>query len=126
GFIVDYYGITSFLLQALDIFSGDLRPDDILKNINEEYPKLELNHNKLVEFFKNIKYSRHHFREGFIDEAVRYIEPLDKRDEFKDLLKQFNKSLAIVLPNTKAMKFFNDFKLYNQIRLTARNAYPDD
>ncbi|MBC7757503.1 MAG: type I restriction endonuclease subunit R, partial [Phormidesmis sp. FL-bin-119] len=126
GFIVDYYGITNFLIQALEIFSGDIRPDDILKNINEEYPKLELNHHKLVEFFKAIKLDRNYLRNDFIDEAVRFIEPIDKRDDFKDLLKQFNKSIAIVLPNTKAMKFFNDFKLFNQLKLTARNAYPDD
>src|SRR5690606_30490458 len=43
GFIVDYNGITAHLIQALEIFSGDVRPDDILKNINEEIPKLALN-----------------------------------------------------------------------------------
>lgn len=126
GYIVDYNGITAHLIKALEIFSGDVRPDDILKNINEEFPKLELNHYKLVEFFKPIKYDRKYNRDQFIDEAVRYIEPLDIRDEFKDLLKQFNKSIAIVLPNTKAMKFFYDFKLFNEIKLRARNAYPDD
>ena len=55
-----------------------------------------------------------------------HIEPIDIRDEFKDFLKQFNKSVAIVLPNTKAMKFFSDFKLFYEIKLRARNAYPDD
>lgn len=126
GFIVDYYGITSFLLQALEIFSGDIRPDDILKNINEEFPKLEMNHQKLVEFFKPLKLDRIYKRDEFIDAAVLYIEPLDTRDEFKDLLKQFNKSVGLVLPNTKAMRFFGDFKLFNEIRLRAKNAYPDD
>ena len=126
GYIIDYNGITAHLLQALEIFSGDIRPDDILKNINEEYPKLELNHTKLVDFFKPLGVDRNYLRAEYIDEAVRYIEPLDKRDEFKTLLKQFNKSVVIVLPNTKAMKFFGDFKLYNEIKLRARNAYPDD
>jgi type I restriction enzyme R subunit len=126
GFIVDYHGITAYLIQALEIFSGDIRPNDILKNINEEYPKLEANHHKLVEFFKPLKLDRKYKREEYIDAAVRYIEPIDKRDEFKELLKQFNKSVGLVLPNTMAMKFFSDFKLYNEIRLRARNAYPDD
>ena len=36
GYIVDYNGITAYLVQALEIFSGDIRPDDILKNLNEE------------------------------------------------------------------------------------------
>jgi len=126
GFIMDYNGITAYLIQALEIFSGDIRPDDILKNINEELPKLEMNHTKLVEFFKPLKIDRKYNREDFIDAAVRYIEPINKRDDFKVLLKDFNKSVNIVLPNTKAMKYQGDFQLFNEIKLKARNAFPDD
>lgn len=126
GFIVDYNGITAYLIQALEIFSGDLRPDDILKNINEEFPKLEMNHTKLVEFFKPMKIDRNYERDAFIDSAVRFIEPINRRDDFKALLKDFNKSINIVLPNTKALKYQGDFKLFNEIKLRARNAFPDD
>ena len=31
-----------------------------------------------------------------------------------------------MLPNTAALKFQSDFKLFNEIKLRARNAYPDD
>jgi type I restriction enzyme R subunit len=126
GFIVDYNGITAYLIQALEIFSGDLRPDDILKNINEEFPKLEMNHTKLVDFFKPMKIDRNYERSAFIDSAVLFIEPINRRDDFKALLKDFNKSINIVLPNTKALKYQGDFKLFNEIRLRARNAFPDD
>jgi type I restriction enzyme R subunit len=126
GYIVDYNGITAYLIQALEIFSGDIRPDDILKNINEEFPKLEMNHTKLVDFFKVMKIDRNYERDSYIDAAVRFIEPINKRDDFKVLLKDFNKSINIVLPNTKAMKYQGDFKLYNEIKLRARNAFPDD
>jgi len=126
GFIVDYNGITAYLIQALEIFSGDIRPDDILKNINEEFPKLEMNHTKLVDFFRPMKIDRKYLRDKYIDSAVRYIEPINKRDDFKSLLKDFNKSINIVLPNTMAMKFQGDFKLFNEIKLRARNAFPDD
>jgi type I restriction enzyme R subunit len=126
GYIMDYNGITDHLLEALKIFSGDIRPDDVLKNINEELPQLDLNHNKLLIFFKPLRAHRADEREKFMDEAVRFIEPADKRDNFKDLLKQFNKSVGIVLPDTRAMRFFNDFKLLNEIRKMARNMYPDD
>lgn len=126
GYIVDYNGITAYLIQALEIFSGDIRPDDILKNINEEFPKLEMNHTKLVEFFKPMKIDRSYERDAFIDSAIRFIEPINKRDDFKVLLKDFNKSINIVLPNTKALKYQGDFKLFNEIKLRARNAFPDD
>lgn len=126
GFIIDYNGITAYLIQALEIFSGDLRPDDILKNINEEFPKLEMNHTKLVDFFRPMKIDRNYNRDGYIDSAVRFIEPIDRRDDFKALLKDFNKSINIVLPNTKALKYQGDFKLFNEVKLRARNAFPDD
>ncbi len=62
----------------------------------------------------------------FLDEALRFIEPIHQRDEFKMLLKDFNKSINIVLPNPKAIPYQNDFKLFNELRLRARNAFPDD
>ncbi|WP_319482892.1 type I restriction endonuclease [uncultured Draconibacterium sp.] len=126
GYIVDYNGITAYLIQALEIFSDDIRPDDILKNINEEIPKMEMNHSKLVDFFKPMKINRNYQRDDYIDAAIRFIEPIDRRDEFKVLLKNFNKSINIVLPNVKAMKYQGDFKLFNEIKLRARNAFPDD
>jgi type I restriction enzyme R subunit len=123
GFIVDYYGITADLLHALKIFDGDLRPDDILKDLNEELPKLVLKHAKLVAFFKPIKIDRRYMPDDFTEAAVAYIEPIDLRDEFRELLKQFNKALAMVLPNVAAMRFEYDFKLFNTINLTAKNAF---
>lgn len=126
GYIVDYNGITSHLIQALEIFSGDVRPDDILRNINEEIPTLALNHAKLTDFFKPMKIDRNYERAQYMDAAIRYIEPLERRDMFKDLLKDFNKSVNIVLPNIAAMPYQKDFKLFNEIKLRARNAYPED
>lgn len=126
GFIVDYFGITAFLIQALEIFSGDLKPSDIMKNLSEELPRLEMNHNKLVGFFKPLGIDRQYERSQFIDAAIRYIEPINLRDEFKELLRNFNKSVAIVLPNVAARKYEADFKLFNEIKIRARNAYPDD
>src|SRR5690606_6810742 len=76
--------------------------------------------------FKSLKNDRNYERNRFIDDAIRYIEPIDRRDEFKILLKQFNKSLNIVLPNTAAIKYQYDFKLFNEIKLRARNTFPDD
>jgi type I restriction enzyme R subunit len=126
GFIVDYFGITAFLIQALEIFSGDLKPSDIMKNLSEELPRLGMNHNKLCNFFKPLGINPKYERNQYIDAAIRYIEPQNLRDEFKELLRNFNKSIAIVLPNVAAMKYEADFKLFNEIKIRARNAFPDD
>ena len=126
GYIIDYCGITAYLIQALEIFSGDLRPDDILKNLSEEIPLLEMNHAKMLDFFKPMKIDRSYERERFLDKGLQFIEPINKRDEFKMLLKQFNKSVNIVLPNVAAIRFQSDFKLFNELRIRAANAFPDD
>lgn len=126
GFIMDYNGITSHLVKALEIFSGDISPDDIIRNLNEEIPKLALNHQKLVDFFKTINTDRNYYPKEYIDKAIHYIDPLDLRDEFKILLKQFNKSMNIVLPNKAAMKYRNDFGLFNEIKRRASNIFVDD
>lgn len=126
GFIVDYFGITAFLIQALEIFSGDLKPSDIMKSLSEELPRLDMHHTKLVSFFKPISIDRNYQRPLFIEESIRYIEPIHLRDEFKELLRSFNKSIAIVLPNAAAIKYESDFKLFNEIKIRARNTYPED
>jgi type I restriction enzyme R subunit len=126
GFVVDYYGVTQNLVDALKIFSGELLPTDVMKNLSDEIPRLETNHTKLVDFFRNIKIDRKQRREEYIDACVLFLEPINIRDEFKDLLSNFNKSVDIVLPDNAAMRLQYDFYLYNEIKLQARNAYPDD
>lgn len=125
GLIVDYCGITQFLVDALEIFSGDLEPNDVMTNLNEEKPKLDANHDKLVKFFKEIKIDRRAEREKYLNACVHLIEPEDVRDEFKALLKAFNRSMDIVLPDEYAAKYGYDMKLYNDIRIKASNTYAD-
>jgi len=120
GYIVDYVGITKYLVQALEIFSGDLEPSDVMKNIESEKTVLQNRHTKLVNFFKKIKYDRHKQRDDFILKAVEYLQPQDIKDQFKELLRDFNKSMDIVLPDPFATQFEYDFTLFNEIRLMVR------
>lgn len=126
GYIIDYYGITANLLEALEIFSGDLTREDIVKNLEAEIPVLTMHHQQLVDFFGSLRINRLLNPEAYIDKAVQYIEPLDRRDVFKTLLKNFNKSVNIVLPHQAAMQFKEDFELFNLIKLHAKNTYADD
>jgi len=126
GLLVDYCGITEHLVQALEIFSGELEPNEVMQNLNEEFSRLDLRHDQLVAFFRHIKIDRFKEKDAYINKAVINLEAEDERDEFKDLLKKFNKSMDIVLPNSHALQYEYDLKLYNQIRLEARNAYVDE
>ena len=126
GLIVDYCGIAEHLVDAMEIFSGDLEPNDVMQNISAEIAKLGMRHQRLVDFFKDLKIDRTKERQKYIDKAVQHLEPIDIRDAFKELMKKFNKSLNIVLPDESALKYKDDFTLYNEIKLEASNLYVDN
>ena len=126
GLIVDYCGIAEHLVNAMEIFSGDLEPNDVMQNISAEIAKLGMRHQRLVDFFKELKIDRTKERQKYIDKAVQHLEPMDIRDAFKELMKKFNKSLNIVLPDESALKYKEDFTLYNEIKLEASNLYVDN
>lgn len=123
GLVVDYAGITNYLTQALKIFSGDLEASDVMTDIENEKTILENRHSKMVAFFNDIKIDRFKDRIKFVDECVLYLEPEDLRDKYIDLVKLFNKSMDIVLPDSFATKFEYDLKLYNDIKLEAVNTH---
>ena len=123
GLVVDYAGITNYLTEALKIFSGDLEAQDVMTDIENEKTILENRHSKMVAFFNDIKIDRFKDRAKFVDECVLYLEPEDLRDKYIDLVKLFNKSMDIVLPDSFATKFEYDLKLYNDIKLEAVNTH---
>lgn len=123
GLVVDYAGITNYLTEALKIFSGDLEASDVMTDIENEKTILDNRHSKMVAFFNDIKIDRFKDRAKFVDECVLYLEPEDLRDKYIDLVKLFNKSMDIVLPDSFATKFEYDLKLYNDIKLEAVNTH---
>lgn len=122
GYIVDYAGITKHLVEALEIFSGDLSPSDVMVNIAEEKTILENRHTKLVNYFKSVKKNRETERDDFILHAINYLEPDDIKDKFKELVSDLNKSMNIVLPDPFASKYDYDFKLFNEIKMMVRDS----
>lgn len=123
GLVVDYAGITNYLTEALKIFSGDLEAQDVMTDIENEKTILDNRHSKMVAFFNDIKIDRFKDRIKFVDECVLFLEPEDLRDKYIDLVKLFNKSMDIVLPDSFATKFEYDLKLYNDIKLEAVNTH---
>ena len=121
GYIVDFAGITKHLVDALEIFSGDLEPSDVMMDIESEKTTLENRHTKLVNYFKSVKKNRETQRDDFILQAINYLEPEDIKDKFKELVSDFNKSMDIVLPDHFASKYDYDFKLYNEIKMMIRD-----
>ena len=122
GYVVDYAGITKYLVDALEIFSGDLEPSDVMMDIESEKTTLENRHTKLVNYFKSVKRSRESDRANFIVQAINYLEPQDIKDKFKELVSDFNSSMNIVLPDAFASKYDYDFRLFNEIKYMVRDS----
>ncbi|HAS72683.1 MAG TPA: type I restriction endonuclease subunit R [Clostridiales bacterium UBA8960] len=123
GLVVDYAGITNYLTDALKIFSGDLEANDVMTNIENEKTILENRHSKIMAYFNTIKIDRHKEHDKFVDACVLYLEPDDLRDKYIELVKLFNKSMDIVLPDPFAVAYEYDLKLFNDIKLEAVNTY---
>jgi type I restriction enzyme R subunit len=121
GYIMDFAGITKYLVKALEIFSGDLSPNDVMLDIESEKITLENRHTKLLNYFKTINKNREDERDDFIFEAIKYLEPINIKNKFKELIGDFNKSMNIVLPDPFALKFDYDFKLFNEIKMMVRD-----
>lgn len=77
----------------------------------------------MVSFFNDIKIDKFNNRAKFVDECVLYLEPEDLRDKYIELAKLINKSMDIILPDSFALKFGYDLKLYNDIKLEAVNTH---
>ncbi len=126
GFIMDYCGVAENLVEALNMFSGEIKKDDVVKEYKVfAYGKLRARHTKLIDFFKNIKADRKKERETYKDQIFKMLEPLNLRDRFKKLLKEFNQGMDIVLPDEFAIQFAFDFKLFNEIRALFADVYQD-
>jgi len=120
GLIVDYWGISQDLQEALDLFT--VEETEGLINLDykkENLPRLQAAHNVTMNFFPN----------GYlpdIEKCVSYLEPEDRRATFNTLFLRFSKYMDLLLPDPLALPFVKDFKLLADIRTRARNRYRDD
>lgn len=118
GYIVDYYGLSDYLQEALEMFSskdiqGALQP---LKN---EIPKLEARHAKVMQYFSAMNLSD-------LDKCIASLSDERRRAEFEVDIKYFLKSMNAVMPDKGASPFISDMKKLGKINHGARNLYRDE
>jgi type I restriction enzyme, R subunit len=118
GLIVDYYGVSAFLKQALAIFN----PTDIqgaLTSIDSEIPRLQSRHRAAMRFFDNIN-------RNDIEACMKVLEPEDVRHAFDQAFKRFAESMDMVMPNPAAIPYHEDLKFLGKVRQYARNRFRDE
>jgi type I restriction enzyme R subunit len=116
GLIVDYYGISDDLREALAMFSAD----DIKRAmvpLEDKEPELEAAHRKATSFFDDLSE-----REA----CLQTLENEDTRIEFKNAYKRFARLMDIVLPDPMANPYKADLDRLSEIYAQAKKRYRDD
>jgi len=117
GYIVDYFGLSDYLTEALEMFSTE----DVagaLKDLKDEIPKLKNAHTRVLKHFAEISLDD-------LDECILVLKDDVKRHVFQTDFKTFSKQLDIILPDPAATPFLHDLKRLGKIAIGARNRFRD-
>jgi len=118
GYIVDYFGLTDYLADALKVFSStDVQ--GALKNLKDEIPKLQAAHTRVKQHLKGLDLQD-------IDACIEAMKDELKRQRFENDFRSFSKQVEIVLPDPAANPFLSDLKALGKIVIGCRNRYRDE
>jgi type I restriction enzyme, R subunit len=118
GYIVDYFGLTDYLADALKIFSST-DVEGALKNLKDEIPKLQAAHTRVKQHLKGLDLQD-------IDSCIEAMEDELKRQQFEADFRTFSKQVEIVLPDPAANPFLGDLKALGKVVIGCRNRYRDE
>ncbi|MCP9803099.1 type I restriction endonuclease subunit R [Cyanobium sp. T1G-Tous] len=118
GYIVDYFGLTDYLADALKVFSStDVQ--GALRNLKDEIPKLQAAHTRVKQHLKGLDLQD-------IDACIEAMEDELKRQKFETEFRTFAKQVEIVLPDPAATPFLPDLKALGKVVIGCRNRYRDE
>ena len=118
GYIVDYFGLSDYLTEALEMFSND----DIrgaLVDLKDEIPVLKNAHTRVLSHFDGLDLDD-------LDACILALKDEVKRQSFQTDFQIFAKQMDIVLPDPSANPFIKDLRRLGKISIGARNLYRDE
>ena len=118
GLVVDYWGVSDALQEALAVFS----PKDVsgaMQPKGDELPRLQTRHHAAMRFFQTLR------NKDDLDECVAVLEPEDVRAQFDEAFRAFSQSLDMLLPDPKALPYLDDMRWLGKIRAAAKARYHD-
>lgn len=118
GLIVDYWGVSEALQEALTIFA----PSDIkgaMQPKGDELPRLQTRHAAAMRTFVRVK------DRDDLEQCVAVLEPEDVRAEFNLAFRRFAQSLDMLLPDPRALPYVSDARWLGKIRAAAAAKYRD-
>ena len=129
GLVVDYYGVSSQLSEALDVYAGadgviDPDVDGALRPLTAEIEKLEPQRQRVRQIFV-----QRGVEPAATDQAVQACVVLlaDERlrAEFDVALRAFLNTFDTVLPRPEALPFVGDVNLFTEVQIRTRRHYRD-
>jgi type I restriction enzyme R subunit len=120
GLVVDYFGVTDHLTEALAVYSRE-QVQGALFSLKDQLPILEARHRRVLALFRE---------RGLIDlgDSAACVEQLGEvklRAEFVVRFKQFMQSLDQLLPRPEALPYLRDARRLGHINQLAANLYRD-
>ncbi|GMQ56427.1 HsdR family type I site-specific deoxyribonuclease [Vallitalea sediminicola] len=112
GFIVDYYGITHHLEEALKVFDKT-DVDGQMEDLDAIYNKMQDYKQAVLRMFVGVN-------RRDLDAVMRVIEPENKRAEFEMAYKRFASTLEALMPNHVTKDDINDLKWMAYVRAGAK------
>lgn len=118
GYVVDYYGISNFLEEAITIFDkADL--GEPMQSMDSLYKQMLSYREAVMVMFRGIE-------KNDLDSLVKRVEPEDKRAEFEMAYKRFSSSIEQLLPGHVSTDNINDLKWLSYIRAAAKARFQPD
>ena len=115
GYIVDYYGLSDYLTEALDMFTTDDVRGALIE-LKDEIPKLKNAHTRVLKHFEGLDL------DDFYACILSFKDEV-KRQTFQTDFRIFSRQLDIILPDPAATPFLHDLKRLGKISVGARNLY---
>ena len=119
GLVVDYWGVSARLQEALAIFSSSEVQGALTPSV-DELPRLESRHAAAMRFFQEVG------DRNDLNACVKVLEPEDLRAAFDLAFRRFSQSMDMLLPDRRALAYHADLRWLGKIRGTARARYRDD
>ena len=126
GLVVDYYGVSAQLTQALAAYTSDghMDPDAeaALRPLTAEIEKLEPQRQRIRQIFvvRGVEPAK-----TTIDDCVHLLADDKLRAEFDTALRRFLATFDTVLPRPEALPYLEDASLFGEIQIDTRRRYRD-
>jgi len=118
GYIVDYFGLSDYLTEALEMFSAD-DIEGALRNLKDEIPKLQSAHTRVMQHFKDMDLND-------LDDCILSLEDEVRRQQFQLDFRKFSQQIDVILPDPAANSYISDLRRLGKISHGARNLFRDE